>query len=88
MILLSKCIENKFSSKKGNTNNLHKRRIANDFCLKNALEIVYQQKWFYFENSLYIYIYIVLFGPVKPELGVIPSGPKKNKNKKHSTVNI
>ena len=22
-------------------------------------------------------MYIVLFGPVKPELGVIPSGPKK-----------
>ena len=24
-----------------------------------------------------MYIYIVLFGPVKPELGVIPSGQKK-----------
>ena len=24
--------------------------------------------------SVYIYIYIVFFGPVKPELGVIPSG--------------
>ena len=31
----------------------------------------------------YIYIYIVLFGPVKPKLGVIPSGQKKN-----SAVNI
>ena len=30
-----------------------------------------------------MYIYIVLFGPVKPELEVIPSGQKK-----HSTVNI
>ena len=39
---------------------------------------------------IYIYIYIVLFGPVKPELGVIPSGQKKKKEKKekHSTVNI
>ena len=24
--------------------------------------------------SIYIFIHIVLFGPVKPELGVIPSG--------------
>ena len=26
----------------------------------------------------YIYIYIVLFGPVKPELGVIPSGQENH----------
>ena len=38
-------------------------------------------------THLQIYIYIVLSGPVKPELGVIPSGQKKKK-KKHSTVNI
>ena len=31
----------------------------------------------------YIYIYIVLFGPVKPELGVIPSGQEN-----YSRVNI
>ena len=28
----------------------------------------------------YICIYIVLFGPVKPDLGVIPLGQKKKKN--------
>ena len=27
---------------------------------------------------IYIYIYIVLFGPVKPELGVIPSGQENH----------
>ena len=32
---------------------------------------------------VYIYIYIVLFGSVKPELGVIPSGQEN-----HSKVNI
>ena len=31
---------------------------------------------------IYIYIYIVLSGPVKPELGVIPSGQKKKKIQK------
>ena len=32
--------------------------------------------YIYMSLSLYIYIYmsIVFFGPVKPELGVIPSG--------------
>ena len=32
------------------------------------------------KNHIYIYIYIyikLLFGPVKPELGVIPSGQEK-----------
>ena len=28
-------------------------------------------------NTPIIYLYIVLFGPVKPELGVIPLGQKK-----------
>ena len=43
---------------------------------------------------LYMQIYLstylsVLFGPVKPELGVIQSGPKKKKKKKkNSTVDI
>ena len=33
---------------------------------------------------IYIYIYIlVLFGSVKPELGVIPSGEKKTFNSEH-----
>ena len=30
----------------------------------------------------FIYIYIVLFGLVKPELGVIPSGQKKKQKQK------
>ena len=30
-----------------------------------------------------IYIYIVLFGPVKPELGVIPSGQENNSGAEH-----
>ena len=35
-------------------------------------------------NPIYIYIYKgVLFGPVKPELGVIPSGQKKTFNSEH-----
>ena len=33
------------------------------------------------DMAFYIYIYIALFGPVKPELGVIPSGQKKKKKK-------
>ena len=33
--------------------------------------------------NLYIYIYIVLFGPVKPELGVIPSGQKNHSGAEH-----
>ena len=31
----------------------------------------------------YIYIYIVLFGPVKPELGVIPSGQENHSRAEH-----
>ena len=39
------------------------------------------QKWLICHKTqpnqlIYIYIYIVLFCPVKPELGVIPSGQK------------
>ena len=30
-----------------------------------------------------IYIYIVLFGPVKPELGVIPSGQENHSGAEH-----
>ena len=33
--------------------------------------------------SLYIYIDIVLFGPVKPELGVIPSGQENHSGSEH-----
>ena len=33
--------------------------------------------------SLYIYIYIVLFGPVKPELGVIPSEQENHSGAEH-----
>ena len=43
-----------------------------------------------FRVSLYIYIYIyvcvcvcVLFGPVKPELGVIPSGQENHSGAEH-----
>ena len=32
---------------------------------------------------IYIYIIIVLFGPVKPELGVIPSGQENNLRGEH-----
>ena len=32
---------------------------------------------------LSIYIYIVLFGPVKPELGVIPSGQENHSGTEH-----
>ena len=38
--------------------------------------------WNLLVTYIYIYMY-VLFGPVKPDLGVIPSGQKN-----HSTVNI
>ena len=31
-----------------------------------------------FWYSSYIYIYIVLYGPVKPDLGVIPSGQENH----------
>ena len=37
-------------------------------------------------KSIYIYIYIyiyVLFGPVKPELGVIPSGQENHSKAEH-----
>ena len=30
-----------------------------------------------------IYIYIVLFGPIKPELGVIPSGQENHSGAEH-----
>ena len=30
-----------------------------------------------------IYIYIVLFGPVKPELGIIPSGQENHSGAEH-----
>ena len=32
---------------------------------------------------IYIYIYIVLFGPVKSELGVIPSGQENHSGAEH-----
>ena len=35
------------------------------------------------KNHIYIYIYIVLFGPVKPELGVIPSGQENHSGAEH-----
>ena len=34
-------------------------------------KICKQNNVYNFHSSIYIYIYIVLFGPVKPELGVI-----------------
>ena len=34
-------------------------------------------------NVIYIYIYIVLFDPVKPELGVIPSGQENHSGAEH-----
>ena len=34
-------------------------------------------------SSNYIYIYIVLFGPVKPELEVIPSGQENHSKAEH-----
>ena len=36
-----------------------------------------------FSFGLHIYIYIVLFGPVKPELGVIPSGQENHSGAEH-----
>ena len=36
-----------------------------------------------FRLSEIIYIYIVLFGPVKPELGVIPSGQENHSGAEH-----
>ena len=35
---------------------------------------------------MYAYIYIVLFGPVKPELGVIPSGQENHSVAEHLNV--
>ena len=40
-------------------------------------------KSFAYRSLLYIYIYIVLFGPVKPELGVIPSGQENHSGAEH-----
>ena len=42
--------------------------------------------YLYFEIRTYIYIYIyivVLFGPVKPELGVIPLGQENHSTAQH-----
>ena len=36
----------------------------------------------------HIYIYIVLFGPVKPELGVIPSGQENHSGAEHFYLSI
>ena len=44
--------------------------IGLKYCCKKTS---YQRGLDYADSILYIYIYIVLFGPVKPELGVIPS---------------
>ena len=43
--------------------------------------------------NIYVYIYMcvcvcVLFGPVKPELGVIPSGQKKKKKLNSEHLNF
>ena len=37
----------------------------------------------YIYMCVYIYISIVLFGPVKPELGVIPSGRENHSEAEH-----
>ena len=34
-------------------------------------------------DNIYIYIYIVVFGPVKPELGVIPPGQENHSGAEH-----
>ena len=39
--------------------------------------------YIYIHPCIYIYIYIVLFGPVKPELGVIPSGQENHSGAEH-----
>ena len=41
------------------------------------------QHCFYIYIYIYIYIYGVLFGPVKPELGVIPSGQENYSKAEH-----
>ena len=35
------------------------------------------------KSHIYIYIYIVLFSPVKPELGVIPSEQENHSGAEH-----
>ena len=48
--------------------------------MKQAKQLKFLKK----NVCIYIYIYIlVLFGSVKPELGVIPSGQKKTFNSEH-----
>ena len=42
--------------------------------LNTKFEIICGPIHFNIHTHTYIYIYIYIFGPVKPELGVIPSG--------------
>ena len=37
-------------------------------------------------SKSYIYIYLVLFSPVKPELGVIPSGQENHSGAEHLNI--
>ena len=50
--------------------------------MANSTCVVIMFDMYFFKKKKNIYIYI-LFGPVNPELGVIPSGQKN-----HSTMNI
>ena len=52
--------------------------------LEKSIYFVLRKYFLFIERLIYIYIYMyVLFGPVKQELGVIPSGQEN-----YSKVNI
>ena len=46
---------------------------------ENGTKLMVTDKHIY----IYIHTYIVLFGPVKPELGVIPSGQENHSKPEH-----
>ena len=53
------------------------------FYIQELTQLLLKTQSIYILTRIYIYIYIVLFGPVKPELGVIPSGQENHFGAEH-----
>ena len=51
--------------------------------IRKINKILYIYIYIYIYIYMYIYVYWVSFGPVKPELGVIPSGQENQSGAEH-----
>ena len=58
------------------------RNLSSNMDLNSAFHFLGLKQNLYSKN-IYIYIYIVLFGPVKPELRVIPLGQENHSGAEH-----